>query len=407
MTLLAVVNRLLGIEEVGRFYFYLGTATFLSYVLTFGVPDFMLRLAGERASPPDRLVVSGTVLTTAIALLALPLLFPTFSLVAARLGLDDPVPFAAAATGGTLAVMLARPLVETLKGLGRAERAFSLEFVLPSAAALSAAVLIGWTGSGSTWCLPLAHGLGALVAPLWLLALFLMRTPDTECADARLGPRVLSTHVVQLARQLRGRLAEVSHFWAIQVLGASLAFVPYLLGPFLLTPQALGAFATCDRLTGVTSTLGSVMHAVYASQIMSARFDNPRLLKLYFESAVFYFFLSFGLLALFVAKPDFVLYLLGVEEPHAASALVIMAIGRMLASGLGIAELFNKLLGGSRNQVLLMLLAFVLRVAATVALSLAAGLVGLALAVSLGVIVYALSGLLWFLRLAAGRSCRS
>ena len=237
---------------------------------------------------------------------------------------------------GVLLALL-RLFAEIAKAQGRAVVGLLLEFgVVPALIIVS---VIAWgllqSDAGPTAVI-LAHVAGLLVA-VTIAASATLRSP----AEGQTGQTKIETK-------------SVGTLWGISLVNNGLAAAPYLILPLYAMPSEIGLFAVAQRLIGLSGTILLALASIYAPRFsISGNSRDLAGLKQAFRNSRICSLVCF--LPFFVGYSLFgreILGFFGHEFAAAAPLLLIMALGRLVSSAVGLTEQLLSMVGKERWELL-------------------------------------------------------
>ncbi len=270
---------------------------------------------------------------------------------------------------------LLRVLSEALKGRGRPNIAFTLEFSTVPLIIIAAAVALAHSQHEvTTQTIILFHALGSLIA-VFLATIIAFQ--DFRFPRSRSWVKI--------------KLSSLSSLWAISMINNALVFIPYYVLPFYAPPDEIGQFGVAHRLVGLSGTILVALAAFFGPRFaaMSVRSNTDNLRSIYRQSSAFLFLLSVPVLMLFVFLGHPILSLFGESFTAGAYALAIMAGGRVINAAAGLTECFLSMVGKERFELYsagCAILSFVIMV---LLLAPADGMNGIALAYTIAFVVRA------------------
>ena len=341
LVLTFLLARLLGAHGIGIYQLFANWTYLFATVISGGLPTYALRetafLYSANAITEARrlifraikfIVLWGAVVG-AITLLAVNANGGVFSD-----GLSFVVELSVAA--GVLLALL-RLFAEIAKAQGRAVVGLLLEFgVVPALIIVS---VIGWgllqSDAGPTAVI-LAHVAGLLVA-VTIAASATLRGP----AEGQTGQTKIKTK-------------SVGTLWGISLVNNGLAAAPYLVLPLYAMPSEIGLFGVAHRLIGLSGTILMALASIYASRFsIFANSQDIARLKHAFRNSWIYslacflpFFLGYSLFG------TEILGFFGDEFAAAAPLLLVMALGRLVGSAVGLSEQLLSMVGKEHWELL-------------------------------------------------------
>ena len=339
-----LLGNVLGAEGLGRFYLYVSWSNLLSALEGLGLPALTLRTVATGTPPhgaASRRFVRAALrigLWSSAALGALLVL--GLRPLASRLLHDAAsafiVPFAALTA---LLFLRTRIQAAALKACNRREAAIALETTaLPAlvAAGVGAAALAGLQLSAEGAIR--IHVVAALVV---MVAAHLLWSRVSH-GEAPFTPPT---------RSERPEVRTLLPLWGSNLLGATMANLPFIILPHVAAASDIGRFAIAARLVGFATVILQALSSYFSPRFARARVRRDpqdlarelRASQLYSTASYLPLLIGFGLF------PDPILGLFGPEFVAARGLLRILAVGQAVNAATGLVGPFLIMVGRERT----------------------------------------------------------
>ncbi len=383
LLLSVVLGRLVGPSGLGVFLVFLAGTYIAGAFAAVGLPVFTLRRTASLVALNEvkkaRSFWMGGLGVVALASAATALLIYGLRHPLSQFWHGDASPqhVVALAAIATIPFVILTYCCETLKGLGRPQLGLGLQF--GGAPAFTLVVLPVWLA------------LSGDAAPSVVINLYTAGLAFSSIAAASLvlngfGARQRPTDLQSGGGTLPDglRLSRTTHFWASALLTQLMANAPFVILPFVVTPDQVGLFGAANRLVSLAALILVAIAGVYSPMLAAAhvRGDGRRLHKLLRETQLYSIVLYLPMLVVLIVGKDLVLGLFGVEFGAAAPLLVVLAIGHLVNSCTGTVTQFNLMTNGESVEVGVTILALGIVCLIAFILSEPLGTLGVAFAVA-------------------------
>jgi O-antigen/teichoic acid export membrane protein len=395
-----VIARLLGAEGMGFYTLYATWLVLFADLVSIGMPVYALRtVASLQARSQGGLAGAFVwrVLLVVFLIGALVLLLPwLFATPMAALVADDAslAPALKIAAAGALLYAGMRILVEALKGAGATQRAlFAESAIIPFAVIAVLPVLIvreRLSPETLLWLHVLAVGLALATAlGFWLAIRPRSARGPAEAGAPRRG-RLKPAHPSLPAHPAPPVITRaLPSLWGGTLLNMAYVSLPILILPHFASVDELGEFGAAFRLINLVTVILVTLAAIFGPQFAAAFAlgDAPGLRRLLRRSQQFSLILYGPVFIAFTAFAGPVLGLFGDEFRAAALLLAIMALGQLVNAATGLVGYLLNMMHQEHTEFLILLVTGILMTAGMIAGGLVAGVLGVTIAYSGGLML--------------------
>ena len=374
-----VLGRCYGASFLGEFQLFINWTFFFGYLWSLGLPTRALRLFAESNAVNSRNELRQIKTWKEFYLLRSGILILIFGLFGVGLvyiisgvyldGSNKGVVhlFKYSAFAGILYAWL-RVISDSLKGIGNTLSSFSLEFVLIQ---FGVSFFVIWFCFSDSVLLQgellIAFSILVFIAVLISLAIL-----------GRNSSKIIFT-------KWSCKKRELFNFWAIGLVNASYAAIPYFALPWVASSEEIGFFGVAHKLVAVTSTIIAAIGAIFASAFVQY-YDDGKVnqLKNIYLKAQLWTISSIGpiLMVLIVFSED-ILRLFGDEFIGASSILLVLAIGRLISAVFGQTEILLNMSGRANLEFRSAVISLTFFAVLLIPLSMMFGVLGVAISYSL------------------------
>ena len=381
-----VLGRTIGASGVGIFLLYLSWLQITATFGAFGYPTLSLRAIATALERNDHFEAYrywkrslgvpffGTFI---IAILAFAWRNPIAGLIFRDLELGWLV-VAITASAVPMAMLLIATSV--LKGQGKPVLGLFLQF-----GAAPLLLLLGLVTHLFFFEGPISTG-GLIVG--FSIALFSVAVMAVGLADYAL--RVIrreaksSKHYPVVSSEL-GTNAVAARFWLIDLSNQANLRVPIILVSFFASPEEVGYFGVSYQLVAQVGILFTALQSVYSPIFVRdfARRKATLLRRHFLQTRIYAVALYLPIFLVFIGAGKFFLRLSGPDFTQAFPLVVILAVGQLIKSSMGLGEFFNLMTNAERFEISASFITLVLTLTLGIFLGGRSETIGIAIAVSI------------------------
>lgn len=401
-----VIARLLGAEGMGFYTLYVTWLVLFADLVSIGMPVYALRTVaalkaqgqgGAAGAFVRRALVLVFGVGAALMLASWLLAAPMAALVADDASLAPALKIASA---GALLFAGMRILAEALKGVGATQRALIAESAIIPMVVLALLPLLVMQELLNNEHLLWLHLFSVAVALSLALAFWLVAKPRADHGQrhkmARSAAPVQQVHT-QTPSVVSSALPPL---WGSTLLNMAYVSLPILILPQFATLEELGQFGAAFRLINLVTVVLVTLAAIIGPQFAAAYAlkdanDLRRLLK---RSQQFSLLLYGPVFIAFTVFAGPVLGLFGEEFREAALLLAIMALGQLVNAATGLVGYLLNMMHRERTEFMILLITGGLMTGGMLISGIFAGMLGVTLAYSGGLMLKNLLSLIFSLK---------
>ncbi|MBK1649287.1 lipopolysaccharide biosynthesis protein [Rhabdochromatium marinum] len=407
-----VIARLLGAEGMGLYTLYVTWLVLFAELISLGMPIYVLRTVAALKAQGHGAVAGGflaralgLVVLIGAALMLLPWSFatPMAAVVADDASLAPALHIAAA---GALLFASLRILAEALKGVGATQRALLAESAVIPLVVLGLLPLLLVEGVLNERHLLWLHVFAVTLALLLTLIFWLFARPRAAQLPQPQPSQPPPPSLPQPAAFTPPSIisSALPPLWGSTLLNMAYVSLPILILPQFASVDELGQFGVAFRLINLVTVILVTLGAIFGPQFAAAYTlrDASGLRQLLRRSQHFSLLLYGPVFIIFTFFAEPLLGLFGEEFRSAALLLAIMAMGQLVNAATGLVGYLLNMMHRERTEFMILLITGGFMTVAMIIGGTLAGMLGVTLAYSAGLMLKNLLSLLFSLRALRG-----